>query len=65
MEQMHMTTSVINVPSQFPVPKITMQTKSHNLKFNVSSKKVPIIALTFLMKELRISDNGYACRIPR
>ena len=33
-----MTSSHINVPSQkFPVPKITMQTKSHNLNFNLLS----------------------------
>ena len=32
---LYMTSSEINVPSQkFPVPKITMQTKSHNLNFN-------------------------------
>ena len=37
----YMTTSLINVPSQkFPVPKITMQTKSHNLNFNVLSSVV-------------------------
>ena len=36
-----MTTSLINVPSQkFPVPKITVQTKSHNLNFNVLSSVV-------------------------
>ena len=37
----HMTTSLIKVPSQkIPVPKITMQTKSHNLNFNVLSSVV-------------------------
>ena len=37
----YMTTSLINVPFQkFPVPKITMQTKSHNLNFNVLSSVV-------------------------
>ena len=36
-----MTTSLIKVPSQkIPVPKITMQTKSHNLNFNVLSSVV-------------------------
>ena len=37
----YMTSSEIKVPSQkFPVPKITMQTKSHNLNFNVLSSVV-------------------------
>ena len=37
----YMTTSLIKVPSQkIPVPKITMQTKSHNLNFNVLSSVV-------------------------
>ena len=36
-----MTTSLINVPSQkFPVPKITKQTKSHSLNFNVLSSVI-------------------------
>ena len=35
-ECLYMSSSEIKVPSQkFPVPKITMQTKSHNLNFNV------------------------------
>ena len=38
---LYMTTSLIKVPSQkIPVPKITMQTKSHNLNFNVLSSVV-------------------------
>ena len=37
----YMSSSEIKVPSQkFPVPKITMQTKSHNLNFNVLSSVV-------------------------
>ena len=37
----YMITSLIKVPSQkIPVPKITMQTKSHNLNFNVLSSVV-------------------------
>ena len=37
----YMTRSHINVPSQkFPVPKITKQTKSHSLKFNVLSSVI-------------------------
>ena len=36
-----MSSSEINVPSQkFPVPKITMQTKSNNLNLNVLSSVV-------------------------
>ena len=38
---LYMSSSEIKVPSQkFPVPKITMQTKSHNLNFNVLSSVV-------------------------
>ena len=37
----YMTSSHINVPSQkFPVPKITKQTKSHSLNFNVLSSVI-------------------------
>ena len=40
-KELYMTSSEIKVPSQkFPVPKITMQTKSHNLNFNVLSSVV-------------------------
>ena len=38
---MHMTDYFLNVPSQkFPVPKITKQTKSHSLNFNVLSSVI-------------------------
>ena len=38
---LHMTRSEIKVPSQkFPVPKITKQTKSHSLNFNVLSSVI-------------------------
>ena len=37
----HMTDYDLNVPSQkFPVPKITKQTKSHSLNFNVLSSAI-------------------------
>ena len=37
----HMTDYFLNVPSQkFPVPKITKQTKSHSLNFNVLSSVI-------------------------
>ena len=39
--KLHMTTSLIKFHSQkIPVTKITMQTKSHNLNFNVLSSVV-------------------------
>ena len=38
---LHMTDYFLNVPSQkFPVPKITKQTKSHSLNFNVLSSVI-------------------------
>jgi len=38
---MYMTDYFLNVPSQkFPVPKITKQTKSHSLNFNVLSSVI-------------------------
>ena len=39
--QPYMTDYFLNVPSQkFPVPKITKQTKSHSLNFNVLSSVI-------------------------
>ena len=38
---LYMTDYFLNVPSQkFPVPKITKQTKSHSLNFNVLSSVI-------------------------
>ena len=71
-----MTDYFLNVPSQkFPVPKITKQTKSHSLNFNVLSSVIDSsgeevwvsfdsdnYALTFLMKDLcvpRISQKTW------
>ena len=40
-QKSHMTDYFLNVPSQkFPVPKITKQTKSHSLNFNVLSSVI-------------------------
>ena len=41
IEIVYMTDYFLNVPSQkFPVPKITKQTKSHSLNFNVLSSVI-------------------------
>ena len=40
-DEIDMTDYFLNVPSQkFPVPKITKQTKSHSLNFNVLSSVI-------------------------